>query len=83
MSELFKVKEKKYNFRKVNNLVVSNIPTRRYGIDSISYLGPKIWDLVPDEIKKMLNSQLLKQKWILAKCPCMPCKTDISYIMIL
>ena len=41
MSELFKIKETKYNLRRENTIVVSNVPTTRYGIDSISYLGPK------------------------------------------
>ena len=53
MSELFKIKETKFNLRRENTLVVSNVRTTRYGMDSISYLGPKIWDLFPAEIKNM------------------------------
>ena len=56
MSELFKIKENKCNLRRENTLVVSNVRTTRYGLDSISYLGPKIWDLVPDEIKNIQHS---------------------------
>ena len=80
MSELFKIKENKYNLRRENTLVVSNVRTTRYGLDSISYLGPKIWDLVPDEIKKCSTLIGFKQKiktWVPAKCPCTLCKTYI------
>ena len=62
MSELFKIKEMKYNLHRKNTLG-SNVHTRRYGIDSISYLGPKIWDIVPAEIKKNFNSQLLSASY--------------------
>ena len=36
------------NLRRENTLVVSNVRTSRYWLDSISYLGPKIYDLVPN-----------------------------------
>ena len=62
MFELFKIKEIKYNLRRENTLVVSNVRMTRYGLDSISYLGPKIWDLVPDEIKKCSTMIGFKQK---------------------
>ena len=80
MSELFKIKGNKYNLHRENTLVVSNVHTARYGLDSISYLGPKIWDLVPDEIKKCSTLIGFKQKikmWVPAKCPCTLCKTYI------
>ena len=80
MFELFKIKENKYNLCRENTLVVNNVRTTRYGLDSISYLGPKIWDLVPDEIKKCSTLIGFKQKiktWVPVKCLCMLCKTYI------
>ena len=80
MPPLFKIKENKYNLHRENTLVVSNVRTTRYGLDSISYLGPKFWDLVPDEIKKCSTLIGFKQKiktWVPAKCPCTLCKTYI------
>ena len=32
------------------------------GLRSASYLGPKIWSMVPDEIKNQLSRFLLKEK---------------------
>ena len=47
MSELFIVKKSKYNLR--NEVVIaSNQPsTTKYGINSISHLAPKIWEIIP------------------------------------
>ena len=54
MSNLFKNKNSKYGMRNENALAMDNIRTTRYGLNSISYFGPKIWDLVPNDIKKQL-----------------------------
>ena len=51
MSALFNLKETKYSFRNETALVSSNKKTTNYGINSVSHLAPKIWDLVPEEIK--------------------------------
>ena len=77
MSELFKVKETKYSLRKGITLISNKANTTTYGINSISYLAPKIWDQIPDEIKecKSLNTFKLKiKRWIPRKCPCNLCK---------
>ena len=51
MSELFKVKETKYDLQTGNQLK-SNVPcTTSYGIDCVSYLASKIWSQVPIDIK--------------------------------
>ena len=89
MSKLFKIKETNYNLHRENTLVVSNVHTTRYGIDSISYLGPKIWDSVPAEIKSFPTLNCFKQAiktWIPVKCLCMLCKTcipNLGYIPML
>ena len=49
-------------------------------ISILSYLQPKIWDLVPNEIKQInsLKSFKLKiKKWIPKCCPCRLCKRYI------
>ena len=49
VSELFQIKDTKYNLCKGNPLVTYNVKTVSYGTESISYLAPKIWEQVPDE----------------------------------
>ena len=53
MTELFQLKGINYNLRKGNTLTWRNIKTVKYGTKTVSYLGSKIWDLLPEEIKKM------------------------------
>ena len=67
MSELFKIKETKYGLRKGSTLVSINPKTTNYGISSISYLAPKVWDQIPDDIRKCESLSIVKQKvktWI-------------------
>ena len=52
MNNAFDLKEPSYSLRsKGNYFVRRNVKTTHYGIQSIKYLAPKIWDLVPDQIE--------------------------------
>ena len=62
MSDLIKLKETTYNLRNTRALVSTNTKTTNYGINSISYLAPKIWDQVPKEIKNSKSFYIFKQK---------------------
>ena len=77
MSDLFKIKETKYNIRNRSILVSTNTETTSNAINSITHLGTKIWDLVPEEIKDRKSLNIFKQKikiWISKKCPYTLCK---------
>ena len=52
MLDLFKEVTHPYNLR--NGLICGSykIKTVRYGTETITYLGPKIWSIIPDEIRK-------------------------------
>ena len=57
-----------------------NIKTVYNGNETISYRGPLIWKLIPDNIKiaKSLNEFKAKiKKWKLDSCNCHICKTFI------
>ena len=44
-----------------------------HGAESLSYLGPKIWDLVPKELKELLSLSAFEKpikKWKPQNCPC-------------
>ena len=41
---------------------MSNIKITNYGNDTISYLAPKVWDLVPNEIKSISSLDVFKHK---------------------
>ena len=86
LSDLFKLKKTTYNLRNTNALSSTNTKTTKYGINSISFLAPKIWDLVPDEIKISKSLNIFKQKikiWKPLNCPCILCKVyvpNLGYI---
>ena len=52
MKKVFELKEPYHSLRsKENYFVRRNVKTTHYGIEPIKYLPPKIWDVVPDQIK--------------------------------
>ena len=57
-----------------------NIHTAHFGTDTITNLGPKIWKLVPDEIKNASSLLAFKSRiktWTPDNCPCRLCKTFV------
>ena len=51
LSEVFKVNETiPYDLRMCNELHARNPKTVRYGTETISFLSPKIWSLIPQNI---------------------------------
>ena len=58
-------------------LEISRLRTTNYGIRSLSFQGPKIWNSLPDEIKIAQNINQFKNSiktWFLSnKCACSFC----------
>ena len=50
-----------------------------HGTESIFYLGPVIWDILPDSYKNVPNFNVFKTKKP-ENCPCRLCKTYISRV---
>ena len=48
-----KIPENHYNLRNYNGFRLPFARTVYHGTESISYLGPKIWDIVPTELKNV------------------------------
>ena len=70
-----------YNLRNMNPFQATNVRTVYYGTETISNRGPKIWALVPDEIKNSISLTLFKAKiknWETIGCTCRLCKPFIS-----
>ena len=54
------------------------------GTESVSYLGPKIRDLVPTEIKESesLNTFKFKiKRWVPERCLCKICKVNLEQVV--
>ena len=83
MQDIFEIKSKYYNTRNAPAFSSRNIKTARYGLQTISYKTPKIWDLVPKEMKQVTTLNEFKAKikiWKLENCPCRLCRTYLPQI---
>ena len=77
MKEVFVFQENEnYDIRSDTNLANRNIHTAHFGINTITSIGPKLWKLVPGEIKNASISSVFKSSiktWTTDKCPCRLC----------
>ena len=51
------------------------------GLNSLGFLGPKVWNMIPDEVKKAKSLSIFKnqiKKWKPINCPCRLCLTYIG-----
>ena len=72
-----------YNLRRNNTFEKHQAHSVYHGTESLSFLGPKIWDLVPLELKQLECFEIFKlkiKKWILFECPCRLCWTYIQQV---
>ena len=53
----------------------------RYGEETLRSLGPKVWHILPNDIKSLQNLVIFKNRiklWIPKNCPCRLCKPYIE-----
>ena len=71
-----------YNLRTRQELYSRNPKTMRYGTETISFLGPKIWAIVPQNIKNCTFLSSFKiniRKWK-PDCSCRLCKCFLKHV---
>ena len=77
MDQVFPLREK-LRYPNQNIFVTRNTKTVSWGIENVANLGPKIWQLIPNEIKCSPSLFIFKKKirrWKPSNCPCRICKT--------
>ena len=62
MTEIFKFKDHSYDLRKNNCLERRIIKSCKYGSETVSNLGAKPWDILPENIKTLNLFRNLKTK---------------------
>ena len=70
-----------YNLRNKQTYEVENIHISKYGSETVSYMDPKTWALVPESIKNSISLQVFKAKikgWKPTGCSCRLCKPYIA-----
>ena len=86
LQELFPENISSYNLRNQRLWGNSNLNTEKYGIETITFLGPKTWDILPKLIKESLSLpefEIKVKNWKPEGCACRLCKTyivDLGYI---
>ena len=83
MEEVFDIVDIPYNLRNQTKFKSYPVKTVKYGLETVSYLGPKVWNLVPDNLKNLTTLSDFKtqiKKWVPINCPCKLCKNYISHI---
>ena len=81
MKEVFSLKTRSFNTRHKSEFQPRNVKTVIYGYETLSSLGPQIWDLIPIELRNLTSINAFKGKiksWSLQQCPCRLCKKYIS-----
>ena len=53
MGEIFDKRNNVYDFRNPSEFARRNVRSAFNGTESISFLGTKIWDIVPSELKQL------------------------------
>ena len=84
MKQVFNFQEPYYNLRSdTSQFRRENIKTTNYGIQSVKFLRPKIWAMVPQNIKNCKSLQEFKKLikvWKPKACPCRMCKKYVANI---
>ena len=61
LTEIFPQKESNYSLRNSTALQGSSIKTVRYGSETIFSSGPKLWNILPTELKRIVSYTIQKE----------------------
>ena len=84
MKEIFRIPEENgYNLRHQNTFKHPIVNSVYNGTETVSFLGPKLWEFVTTEIKELASLNGFKKtikKWKPVNWPCRLCKTNIHHV---
>ncbi len=76
MRDIFKTRTSKYSMRNLNNLAHYRPNQVKFGSNSLKFLGPQIWNCLPDELKSAKDLKTFKSlitQWSGPTCKCNAC----------
>ena len=88
MKEVFEIVEGSHALRNELKLKLRKIHSVRYGIETASFVGARVWNRLPSDLKQCKSLDLFQSKiknWIPENYPCKLCKTylqRIGYVQI-
>ena len=80
-SQIFHRCDINYNLRINSELAIPNVRSAFHESESVSFLDPKIWNIVPLELKELTSLVAFKKgikEWKPKNCPCRLRKKYIS-----
>ena len=79
MAEVYATNVVPYNLRGSTDLVLPKARTNLYGIDTARFVGQKLWQSLPKEVKESQTLEIFKRnsKAIPLNCSCKLCKSFI------
>ena len=84
INNIFKLKaENSYNLRQVSEFSRPMVKSAYDGTESISCLGPKLWDILPEKLKSVDNLEYFEKEiktWKPDNCPSRLCKVYIESV---
>ena len=82
MQDIFSIrKQGHYNLIIISDFIIPKVKSVNFGFESIRYLGPKIWDSLPQSLKNKESVDGFKtaiKTWNPDRCPCLICKTFLQ-----
>lgn len=79
LHDLIHLKENTYSFRYQNTADLPHVRTTAYGLQSFRYAGARLWNELPDELRKQSSLNQFKNlinSWSGSSCQCFACKTS-------
>ena len=82
MSEIFETRNVHYDLRTKNNLRIPKARTTSYGIETVRYLGQRLWQTLPHSIKESQPLARFKNELRAhpIECDCRLCKMFIAWL---
>ena len=78
--KFFEARDVQYDLRNKNTLGIPNAKTTSYGIETVRYLGQKLWQTLPRSVGESQSLTAFKKelRTYTIECDCSLCKTFIS-----
>ena len=83
ITEIFNKRNPNYQLRHASHFSIPPVRSVYNGTGSLSFLGPKIWDIVLTELKEVKTLNVFKsgiKNWWPQNCPCWLCKRYLPNI---
>ena len=83
LNEIFRNRTLSRNLRRNSSFHVRQVHSVYHGTELLSFLTPKIWELVPENMKKLERLEIFKNKiknWVPLICPCRLCHIYLENI---